>query len=60
MDTGDLPGLKCGQGVMLTTHPLLVPWIRKERAYTSPPPVRQNVYPFFLPNLIKKKRGLFL
>ena len=25
MSTGPFPGVKCGRGVMLTTHPLLVP-----------------------------------
>jgi hypothetical protein len=29
------PGLKHGRGVMLTTHPLLVPRLRKSRSYTS-------------------------
>jgi hypothetical protein len=29
------PGLKRGRGVMLTTHPLPVPWLRKSRSYTS-------------------------
>jgi hypothetical protein len=33
---------KCGQGVLLTTHPLLVPWVKKERNYTSSPPVCRN------------------
>jgi len=28
MGTGSFPGVKCGRGVLLTTHPLLVarPW----------------------------------
>ena len=26
MGTGSFPGVKCGQGALLTTHPLLVPW----------------------------------
>jgi len=25
MVTGSFPGVKCGRGVLLTTHPLLVP-----------------------------------
>jgi hypothetical protein len=25
--TGDLPGGKCGRGVLLTTHPHLMPWV---------------------------------
>jgi hypothetical protein len=30
--TGSLPGVKSGRGVLLTPHPLLVPWSRKSRA----------------------------
>jgi hypothetical protein len=33
------PGVKCGRGVMLTTHPHLVPRLRMSRSYTSPPPM---------------------
>jgi hypothetical protein len=29
------PGVKLGRGVMLTTHPLLVPRLRKGKSYTS-------------------------
>jgi hypothetical protein len=29
------PGVKGGRSVMLTTHPLLVPGLRKSRSYTS-------------------------
>jgi len=32
MGTGSFPGVKSGRGVLLTTHPLLVPWSRKSRA----------------------------
>ena len=32
MDTGSFPGVKCGRGVLLTTHPLLVPRSWKSRA----------------------------
>jgi len=32
MGTGTLPGVKSGQGVTLTPHPLLVPWSRKSIA----------------------------
>ena len=32
MGTGSFPGVKSGQGVTLTHHPLLVPWSRKSRA----------------------------
>jgi hypothetical protein len=34
------PGVKRGRGVMLTTHPQLVPRLRMSRSYTSSPPVR--------------------
>jgi len=34
MGTGSFPGVKSGQGVTLTLHPLLVPWSRKSRAIT--------------------------
>jgi hypothetical protein len=38
MDTGILsPGLKCGRGVTLTTHPYLMPRSRMSRCYTSSP-----------------------
>jgi len=32
MGTGSFPGVKSGQGVTLTPHPLLEPWSRKGRA----------------------------
>ena len=32
MGTGSFPGLKSGQGMTMTSHPLLVPWSRKSRA----------------------------
>ena len=34
--TGSFPGVKYGRGVLLTTHPLLVPLSRKGRAITLP------------------------
>jgi hypothetical protein len=34
------PGVKCGQGVTLTTHPHLVPRSRMSSSYTSSPPKR--------------------
>ena len=37
MGTGSFPGVKCGRGVLLTTHPLLVP--RKRRAIPLPHPL---------------------
>jgi len=36
MSIGSFPGVKCGRGVLLTTHPLLVPRSWKSRA--TPPP----------------------
>ena len=36
MGTGSFPGVKCERGVLLTTHPLLVPWSWKSRAITLP------------------------
>jgi hypothetical protein len=42
MDTEDLPEGKCGRGVLLTTHSLPVAWVKKERGYTSSPPMHQN------------------
>ena len=36
MDTESLPGVKCGRGVLLTTHPLLVPRSWKSRAIPLP------------------------
>ena len=36
MDTGSFPGVKCGRGVLLTTHPLLVPRSWKSRTITLP------------------------
>ena len=34
--TGSFPGVKCGRGVLLTTHPLLVPLPWKSRAIPLP------------------------
>ena len=36
MGTGSFPGVKFGRGVLLTTHPLLVPWSWKSRAIPLP------------------------
>jgi len=32
LGTGSFPGVKCGRGVTVTTHHLLVPWSRNSRA----------------------------
>jgi len=37
MGTGFFPGVKSGRGVMLTPHPLLVPWPRKGRVIPALP-----------------------
>ena len=34
MGIGSFPGVKCGRGVLLTTHPLLAPKSKKSRAIT--------------------------
>jgi len=36
---GLFPGVKSGRGVRLTSHPLLVPWSRKDRAIPLLPPM---------------------
>ena len=38
MSTGSFPGVKCGRGVLLTTHPLLVPRSWESRAIPVPTP----------------------
>ena len=35
MGTGSFPGVRCGRGVTLTTHPLLVPRSKIEYSHTS-------------------------
>jgi hypothetical protein len=45
------PGLKSGRGVMLTTHPLLVPRLRNSGSYTSShpnAPLRSVTGPLYL------------
>jgi hypothetical protein len=37
MGTGSFPGVKCGQAVTLTPHPLPVPWSRKSRVIPQLP-----------------------
>jgi len=37
MGTGSFPGVKCGRGVTLNPHPLIVPWSKKSRAIPLPP-----------------------
>ena len=36
MGTGSFPGVKCGRGMLLTTHPILVPRSLKSRAISLP------------------------
>ena len=52
MGTVSLPGAKCGWGVLLTTHPLLVPWSWKSRAIPLPtlwatPGLQRDHFTFF-------------
>ena len=35
MGTGSFPGVRCGRGVTLTPHPLLIPRSKIEYSYTS-------------------------
>jgi hypothetical protein len=48
MGTGSFLGVKCGRGMLLTTHPLLVPWSWKSYTSTHPlghtGPVRGTLY----------------
>ena len=62
--TGSFPGVKYGRSVLLTAHPLLVPWSRKSRAiplptlWTTTGPVTGTLY--LLPpynNAILKRKG---
>jgi len=39
MGTRSFQGVKSGQGMTLTPHPLLVPLVMKEESYTSTPPM---------------------
>ena len=54
MGTGSFPGVKCGRGVLLTTHPLLVPRSWKSRAiplltlWATTGPVTGNLYLYIL------------
>jgi hypothetical protein len=63
MGTGSFPGVKYGQGVLLTTHPLLVPWSWKSRAIPVPTlwattgPVMGTLYLYLL--CCKTNRGWF-
>ena len=54
MGTASFPGVKCGRGVQLTTHPLPVPWSWKSRAIPLPNlwattgPVTGNTLPLYI------------
>ena len=60
--TGSFPGVKCGRGVLLTTHPLLAPRSWKSAAIPLPPhplwattgPVTGLLYLFISRQLIRK------
>ena len=50
MGTGSFPGVKCGWGVLLTVHPLLVPRSWKSRSWFYPhfgPHRDYNTLPFY-------------
>jgi len=52
MGTGSFPGVKCGRGVLLTTHPLLLPRSWKSRTILLPtlwtPPGSLYLFLFYL------------
>ena len=56
--TESSPGVKCGRGVLLTTHPLLVPRSWKSKSYTSTHPlghtgpITASLYPSFIHSFI--------
>jgi hypothetical protein len=56
MGTGSFPGLKSGRGVLLSTHPLLVPWSWKSTAIPLPTlwaitgPVKGTLYFYLFTN----------
>ena len=62
MGTGSFPRVKYGWGVLLTTHPLLVPRSWKSRAIPLPilwattGPVTGSLYLFFTIQLLKKEQ----
>jgi hypothetical protein len=43
MGNRDLPRGKCGRDMLPTIHPLLVPWVKKERGYISSPPIQSQL-----------------
>ena len=61
MGTGSFLGVKCGRGVLLTTHPLLVPQSWKSRAIPLPtlwatPGLLEDHFIFILLSLYNKYR----
>ena len=64
MGTGSFPGVNYGRAVLLTPHPLLVPWSWKGRAIPLPTlwvttgPVTETLYLFYIP--LKSSSMLFL
>jgi hypothetical protein len=45
MGTGFFPGVNCGRGLLLTTHPLLAPKSLKHRAIPLTPPLWATIVP---------------
>ena len=65
MCTGSFPGVKCGRGVLLTTHPLLVPRSWKSRAIPLPtlwatPGLKQDHFTFISYLFITQRRLLII
>jgi hypothetical protein len=61
MGIRSFPGVKYGRGVMLTTHPLLVPWEWKSRAilltalWAPTGPVTGTLYLFYYSEVYKQR-----
>jgi hypothetical protein len=65
MGTGSFPGVKCGWGLLLTTHPLLMPRSRKVELYLYSPlrpsrPVTGELYLLYKHNFISTVFKIFL
>ena len=62
MGTGSFPGVKSGQGVTLTTHPLLVPWSKKSRAIPLLPlwAIRPGVLIIMTPTKPPRHKFIFI
>jgi hypothetical protein len=54
MDTGSFPGVRCGRGVTLTPHPLLVPRSKIEYSYIATLPKGSVAYERVKPTILGK------